>query len=792
MADTSNQAPLPRATLQNEVDFQTGKAGGYMFTFDVKNKTGDCVLPPFVNARFINCTFTSLKTTGTNIIYMKDCKLQSSSGSYKIQNAAIIAENTIFGSRIQFDQSKLELLKCTINQNILLNNVSFLKTIRCKWQVESGSFGQNAVTLDGSRFESYQDNWGTWNDYVIVADNKSFAKIVRPTNITLTKQLGSLDHQSGLSLWDLPDINAKVQTEEALFLLDNGSLLEIYNFGNISSYSSIFDVTASKVIVRALDSLQSTNFDIGTFDEGSTVDISDITSILAPKGSAINGTDSNITLKKIDKISVKDSVLNLDNSSFLFIGESFDYTDSSATGTVFTTTGSADAAFLLTNSNVTVKNVVSFISNIDTIFLDNSTLSFSNCNKISSTNGVTLNPTNGSTATFDKIDSLISVSGDYVVNASASKVYIGDVTTSLSANGGTALYFTDGATGVVKSIKKLQGGISAIEVTNASLVVENKQNYDAIIIGGTSPVIDMGINGRVSLRDISNITGNATAITTDKNGMLEIKNVPSIDGDIQVDSTDVIIDNSEISGTITGGITVNSDFPGGYILSLRGPLTVSGDLQADNYVLDYSGVTFSGNVDLTNCIVTERASIIQGTFTSSSSYINSVLVNTQGDITLSNNSVMRVAGYTAGASSSLTQSVISAWSSKFEDVTLDSCAGFSFDLGSAGAITATDSFIKTFGGKIGSTSYAGSSTLLGGVISPVTITTPDDPAYTPKAFFTIGGDMELEADGTMYLSADKLDAEFREHALIEVTTVSTITMTTSDITIDSTTVNITP
>jgi hypothetical protein len=777
MADTSNQAAPPRATLQNEIDFQTGKAGGFMVTIVVKDKAGSCILPDFVNARFINCKFDSLQTNSTNIIYMKDCELKSGSGFFKLRKAAMIAENTIVNNKIEFDQSKIELLECSIKQMVILKDVSFLKSIHCIWDSGEGSNSDTAVFLEGSRFESYDDIWNTWDDYTIKSTKKSFAKIVRPSKIDGTNQFAFAEEQSGISLWNLPNIDA-TEADKAFFHIDK-SLLEIYNSGNISCQEDVFDVTDSKVIIRNVDKFESTDNDLGTFGS-SSVDISQVPQFFAKIGEGFSFTDSNIVMKEVDEIIVTKNLLSLDNTSFLFIGNEFDYNDSKAEGPVLKITGgeTSDWSIELINGSVaTFKNVLNIDSANNVILLNDSTLYYSNSYQISSQQGTLLKLENSSMISLDTMFALQAY-GDYLIDSSNSKVSVHDISLLYPPNG-TVFYFTNNSSGIVKNISNLHGGTHVVDLIDSSLVIENCTEQ---LLSDNDTAIYVGTNGRVSLSNINKINSQSfKAIDIyGKYSMMKMKNVATITGDISAVSSDFLIDNSEIKGIINGKINVAADVPGGYRLSMQGPLSVTGVLQASKYVIDYSGITFKNDVSLTGCIVTERASTIQGTLTAAGTYINSVLVNTQGSSILSNYSVLLGVGYKADKAITLVKSVISSWASQFEDVTLASSAGFSFDLGSAGDITATDSFIKIFGGSIGSVSYSGNSTLLGGAISSTTITPPTDDPLSPVAFFVTGGDMGIEADGTIYMEADKLNSIFRDTVLMQYKTDITIETTNGD------------
>jgi hypothetical protein len=788
MADTSNQESPPRKTLQNEVDFHFGKAGGYQYSFVVKNKTGDCKLPPFVNVRFIECDISSLQADSTNILYFLNCTFKEGTGKFTFKKSAIIAEATEFNNKTEFNQCKLEFIDCDITQTLTLKDVSFLKSLHCSWDGE-GTEKTYGVVLDGSRFESYDDSWGTWTSYSIRAKNKSFAKVTSPSEITGTNSFAWADTNSGIYMSTLPDMETTDTNEDALFFIDS-SILEIYNGLKITSKTDLFYATDSKITIRGVDKLESTDNGVGEF-VNCVVDIAQIPEILAEdesRGEGFYATDSDIIIKEVDKITVSKNLLVLDNTSFLFIGTPFDYTDTEAEGTVFTTKSDSGSSFDISNSSdATLKNVKEILSktaSASAISLNSSKLSVSNCQSISGPGGSIFHLETDSDLLLDSIQSIENTEGNFVFSLSNRCRLFADNVVEMNSVANTVLSLEKGSFAIISNFETMSANGDTVKIDDSSLLLKNCTES---ITSATTKAISLQTKGRVNLYDIPEISSDAdSAIFIGAPGcQIEIKNVPLISGSgygIQgIAGANITIDNSEVEdATIDGGLSVQSSVAGNYTLSMKGPMTISGDTAISRYIVDYSGITFDGDVTFTDSIVTEKASKFEGDLTAIGTTINSVLIETKGDITVTDYSVLTGLKYWAKGATSIIKSAVAVFASSFEDVDL-SHGGFSFDIGKAGDITAENSFIKTFGGSLGNVSYTGNSTLLGGALEPVTISPPtDEQLGDVTAFFTTGGNMGLEADETLFMEANKLNSHYRDTALILYDTDITIQTTNGD------------
>lgn len=785
MADTSNQEAPPRKTLQNEIDFLFGKAGGYQYSFVVTDKKGTCKLPPFVNVRFMSCEIDSLQADNTNILYFLDCTFNEGEGKFTFTKSTIIAEECEFNNKADFTQSKLQFLSCDVNDTMTLKDVSYLKSLHCTWDNADEDYG---IVLDGSRFESIEDIWGDWNSYSVRAKNRSFAKITSPEEFRGTNSFAWADTKSGVYMSTLPNLEESDNTEDALFFIDN-AVLEIYNALDITSSTDLFYVNDGKVVIRGVDKLESTDNGIGEFIN-STVDIAQVPELLAENdenGEGFYATDSDITVKEVDKISVSKNLLKLDNSSFLFIGMPFEYNDDNAEGPSFISSANDIALNLENGSNVTLKNVKELASSSesDAFNVFNSTLHISNCNSISSTGGNTLfNLINDADLSLDLIKGIDSEATFVVKAVNNCRVFV-DKLASLDVNN-TAFFLGSNSSGIISNFETLQtenGPVISLE--SSSLIVKNCTEE---MKSTSSPAIVLQSDSRVSLYDIPDLSSDSDpAISIQGTGCyVEIKNVPTITGsDVGIQSVNgatIIIDNSEADGaTIDGGLSLQGTVTGSHTLTMKGPMTLSGDNNFSNYVLDYTGIIFDGDTAFTNCIVNEKASHYQGALVAIGTHLDSIITSVDDDASFTDYSVLAGSKYTVGGKTTITKSIVSSFASLFGDLEL-SHGGFNFDIGETGSITTENSFIKTFGGTIADITYSNTSTLLGGAMAtPVKITTPnDDPLEALTAFFATGGNMGIEADEILYMEANQLHSHYRDTVLMTYNTDITIETTGGD------------
>lgn len=784
-------------TLQQEIDYQVSKAGGEMHTFIIKDKTGDCTIPDYVNARLINCKLNSLKVSQDNILYFGNCTFNKSSGQFSAENAAIILENTTINNKTSFSNCKLEFNTSTLNQTILLDNKTYLKTFTNSWKGVSGNNNKIAVSLNnGSRLESYRDVWENWSDNIWQVTNQSFAKISEALSIKSgsgNNGLASVDTGSACILSHPPVINI-VGNSDPLFTVANGSRLELYNPQNITADGVIFDLLYSKLIFREIPTLTSNHATVFSLTS-SIADGTNIDKILSNGDDLVTATENSIlNLNNFNSLkSTGGKVFNLTDSTVKLVGPLFDYTDDSATGASIE--GQTDVAISCTNSDIFLKYIKSISSGSSkAISLVNTVLYGSGINSLSSgSDGATVD-TDNSQFTLIDVKTIKGIGEACVAARHASKgslVNVGEI--NCTGAGSPAIDIANHSAVVVKNVGSVIGQANGILLTNYSSVILKGLNAVKATDSGS---ISVGAGCRVAASQIVNFTcSSGPAITnTGVGGRISLNDIQNISGNpfgVSLTAGDFELDNSGITDQVStvSGISIKNSGPlGSYTAKIIGPVNVSGAnaLEATNYVIEESGVIWSGDTFITSCIINEKLINYTGQLVvRGASYFDQISSVVSGLLTVAENSSYNTANSSIHGNTNIENSIITALSSTFSVVDLFDRAGFTLDCGNVGDIAIEDSFIRVFADKVGTVDPYGKSTVLAGSGQGINIVFESDgPFANPIAAFTAsGGDLMMQADNNVIIEGDQFYGYFRTSVVWEAQTEIICAVGTSQLSI---------
>lgn len=729
MSDTSSQNSPSRDTLQAEIAYQISPAGGRMTTFIIKDKTGNCTIPPYTNVRLINCNLQSLSVSNSSILYIFGGSLVTGQGNFNITNSAVIVEGvTKWNAPVTFTNSKVEFIgNCQIGATVTLNNSSYMKSIGNTWKGINSKIA--IIATDNSRVDSSKDYWSSWGDYFWKVTSNSIIKIINASNIDHTGDAGgglALVDGTSVVVLSHPVIPPITTNSNPLFNCTNGSRVELYNFPSLVADGVIFQLDSSRVIVRNVDSLTSNKDKIGNLT-GSFIEFSNVPTFSSNSTKDMfTATDSVIFFNTAKSLKAKGIALNLTQTNIRFGGS-----DASIEST-------SNIAIQAVNSTLFMVNLSSIKSDAaGAISLDGSAFKGTNITNITSGYaGETITGKNSSYLTLTNVKT-ISGFGDSGILLQKSKASLLNVDTIKSQGGaGAGIKATTQSSVIGRNIGNVSGPEQGIFLDDYSTLIFKGNNT---IVKGSTSGVSVGEGCRTNISNVDTISasqGNGID-NPGKHARIELKDVKTISGSaagLSILGADLLLDNSGIGGaTITGttGIKLSSsENLGTYKAVIVGPLSVNAGvaLDATNYQIEEQGVSWNGSVITTNCITKNTLSETSGNTTgvgSHSDQIRTVL----GSLSLSKVSSMRLRGSSVNGSTSLDKSFM--------------------DLGAstANAATLTDSFLGAFFSKIGTVSLSGLSSALGGGSQGATLNfSGDEATSSPTAYLASTGTVGFQAD----------------------------------------------
>src|ERR1035437_4767627 len=445
MSDTSSQNSPSRDTLQAEIAYQISPAGGRMTTFIIKDKTGNCTIPPYTNVRLINCNLQSFSVSNSSILYIFCGSLVTGQGNFNITNSAVIVDGA----------------------TVTLNNSSYMKSIGNTWKGINSKIA--IIATDNSRVDSSKDYWSSWGDYFWKVTSNSIIKIINASNIDHTGDAGgglALVDGTSVVVLSHPVIPPITTNSNPLFNCTNGSRVELYNFPSLVADGVIFQLDSSRVIVRNVDSLTSNKDKIGNLT-GSFIEFSNVPTFSSNSTKDMfTATDSVIFFNTAKSLKAKGIALNLTQTNIRFGGS-----DASIEST-------SNIAIQAVNSTLFMVNLSSIKSDAaGAISLDGSAFKGTNITNITSGYaGETITGKNSSYLTLTNIKT-ISGFGDSGILLQKSKASLLNVDTIKSQGGaGAGIKATTQSSVIGRNIGNVSGPEQGIFLDDYSTLIFKGNN----------------------------------------------------------------------------------------------------------------------------------------------------------------------------------------------------------------------------------------------------------------------------------------------------------------------------
>lgn len=765
-----------KKTIQQEIDYQLGEAGSFMHSFVLRDKDGDCDVPNNVHIRFYNCTLNSLKSTKNNNFYFNDCTFSGNPDNFAVNNSSLIIHKSTINTKLTFTKSKIELLECEVNNGLVVRDVSFLKSIKSTWTAggEGGVKDIGILCSKNSTVESYKDTWSAWTQYFWKADDTSYIKINSPVKLDDIKEgIGFTDKNSTIELNKATSI--AISEGSVAFKSSNKSTISLKNIDKLSTSKSLFSIeSGSRLTLTNIPSI------ICSGDEGIVLSLDDSTATvsncpdISASGSGATAVkilnDGSLSIFGLKTIRGAQSAISIETGNLTLVGDNTTIIISTNDSAIQANTGS---------SNI-------FIKNID---------------KIESASGKGLDLSH-SKLTVINANTIQGGSGSYALNASASSINLTNITnmnskgleviylnansklvasvidniTSSSGSSGAAIKIDTNSVFSGKDILTINGIDSGVVVDGGSRFLLKNNN---LIQGQSGNGLVIGRNCSVTgtnLKSIKGATGNGLK-SVGAGSRFKFKNVTEISGStvgIDINDTDLDIDNSGLtSSSIKGnssGLNANSQNEGSYNINLVGPISVEGSPTAcsiTGYVVKESGVTWTGDVNLTSNLVESNFSSVSADLGLNKSFIKQRRGKVSGKVTATVNSIFDSMRSAVDGQTSATNSIIRLNGSLLDNLSLTSSAYFGLN-SKLGNVDASDSFVGAFSNRIGTITPTGKSTVLGGALSDSNIDFSGDPdVSTPVSIFSAGaGDFAVQADGDLIFECYNLKQTLRNDLIV--------------------------
>lgn len=788
-------------SIQQAVDGYLNDKIDPIYSFVIRGLSGTCSLPENVHVRFYDCDFDSLETAGNNILYLDNCNLNDSGSVYSLKYTAGIFTSCNIDKSFDFEGGKLELQDCSMSEAINLS-ASYMKTMNCDFTDGSG----NAVTLkDNSRYESIKDVFSGFQDYFIDADEGSYVKLTDPKLSNVDQGIAKLQSNSSMVIWGTTDLN--LDNSDNAFYLDNSSL-EISNFSSITFDDDGFNLNnKSKLSIRGVAELSTTSGSLFKSSDSEII-ITGNEKLSAASGSVFEFTHTNdVSISGKTSIQAKTIAIDMVEGSFKLVGDGTNRINSTNDEAIATNgTGSKATIF--------IKDVASITSdNGTTVNLESTEATFFNINTIESKQNKVLFAKNKCNIRFinvvdatGNIEHAVDLDNNCTLTINNSNSIIGNGSDASKAG----ILLNNGCTLIIKDAEELVGAGTAIDAQQNSTVL-----CDGLVSirGGAADGIRLGVGCSVSIFNADEISGQINGIHSDAEtgATLRLNAVGKVDGatasGLNIADTDVFIDGSGVgsgSGMLIrghggSGIKAVGTQEGIYSLDIKGKVTVDGSpaLNATNYVVNETGVTWTGASTAVNTVIDTKYSSYEDLSTT-----NSIVRNTRGSAygpNLNEHSYYEAIKSLIKTAAVVTNSTAVMIESQGENL-IGSSNSALISYSSKTDLNGKDSFLGSFNSKGNVNQLAGSTVLVGEFRGGGSVTSVGgDAAFDDSYGGVFGSDKKLgiQASDTIEMESNILTTLHRATAVIEATTSlttkvgsSTIVTTPDSITVTSATVEI--
>lgn len=591
-----------KKTIQDQVDYHLSPADGSLWTIRVDGCEGPCELPDYVNGQFYSCNFESLKTNN-NILYFYKCTFKKDFTNFNLRNSACIFEECTFSSKVTFNSSKVEFIKCKVQQSIFVQNKSSLKSKDSDWTAIDGSFNKVGLFVLKARAESIKDTWGKWEEFSVKGQNNSFISIVNPVKIKNYATFTYLSKNSSAEIWDFSEIkNEKDST--ILFDINSSSKLETFNVKKFSSVGTLLKCKDSVVKLNKVTSCQSAKGLI----EADSSDIylnSEILKNTSTGKSLFDLTKSKVSIVGVKEIESQDETFKATSSYIDIIGLS----------SLATIKAKAKETFNLKSSSIFVKVFDKITSDSDYVITgtENSKIYCYSIKELktssSSKEGISLDQ---SICTLLNITDILSKDKSTLKINNNARLQVLNVQNIKMENSGStsdaAINVGNNSSALVTNTRTIEGA-HAFKVGDFSrLTVKNVLGAKAINSSGNG--LDIGTNAVVNMVSCNSLEGKEYVIKCNGIGnKITTKSVQKMSSQkgIYLYESNLTIDNSSAGASSTfDGEKINlvsSKGVGSFTFSCIGPMTMLTKIEAQNYNIVLQGIKDVIESRLTNCVL---------------------------------------------------------------------------------------------------------------------------------------------------------------------------------------------
>jgi len=590
-----------KKSIQDQVDYFLAPPNSSA-TIRINGCEGTCTLPDYINVQFYSCNFESLKTNSNNLYFYK-CDFKKDFTNFNLRNSACIFEECTFSSKVTFNSSKVEFIKCKIKQSIFVQNKSLLKSKDSDWTSVSGSFNKIGLFVLKSRVESIKDTWGKWEEFTVKGQNNSFISIVNPIKIQNYATFVYLSKNSTAEVWDFTKIEGE-KADTSLFDINSASKLETFNVQNFKSVGTLIKAKDSVIKINKALTLQANK----TLVDATSSDIyinGETYKNTVTGGTLFTADKSKVSLTSIKEIESQEGTFKLVSSNLDMIGasaqakiktkakETFNAESSSIFAKVFDNiTNDTDSVISATKNSklyfYSIKDMKTSSSSKEAILLDQSICTLLNITNITSKDKTTVKTNNG---------------------ARLQVLYVSNIKME---NSGTtddaAIYVGNNSFALITNSREIEGAHAFKVGSFSKLTVKNLVSAKATNSQGNG--IDIDTNAVVNLVNCTTLEGKEYAIRCNKVGnKIKVKtsqNILSQKG-IYLNESDLIIDNNG-AGTnakITGEKIelYSTKSTGSFLFSCTGPITLNTKLLGRNYDIELKGITSVNEIDITRCVL---------------------------------------------------------------------------------------------------------------------------------------------------------------------------------------------
>lgn len=707
---------VERSSLQSYIDDNLQDIEESCYSFVCVSKQGDCVIPENVCIRFIDCNISNIVSQGNNVLNFDNCTFTGNRSSFT--NSVVNINNSpMISSKLELNNSKLYIADCkAVSNTILLNKNSYCKSHTNLYS--STEVDSVFIISDGSKVESYKDEFQNFNGPLFNVKNKSYMKISSPIFSTVGS-LCTVDTLSELELYELNYFTG--QPSKYLATVTNKSKLKLHTISDlIISKATAITLIDSSCFLNNITKI----FTEKTFidSNNSTIDIINADYIYNASDDLFKCTNSVLNLYDIDKIEAKQG------NCFNLIGTDLVYINNYKTAVLTSTSGSVITS---QNSSLNIQPKL-YLNNFSSISASRSPAFLIKTTSLKLTN----------------ISQIVSI--DRVISASnKSTVILSDIQEIVSY-GNTCIYLEDQTKAFIYYITKLSGYDNVVFCSDGIVYIKSVDDLISLNIG-----VSLLNDSSLFLDNIKNLYGSNIGIkaANTQGGKVEIKNNCNITGEAEA-AVHALCDITIDGGTLTS--SQNAFVANNNICNLSNITKIDKNIKTELSVLT-----------ITNC------HNVVGVLNTTASVVATNNCNME-NLDCFNKSVITNNNSTYSKDVTIRGSILTNLLSNLVSISKANNSVIQTYLSSiTGEVVLEQSSLFNLGSAINSIDLQDRSTLIGGTFStatPGTIKTPKDGNFiNPAGAFIVGeGELALSSSVAVLLRTALFEGKIRDNISLKI------------------------